>query len=693
MSKRVLQIDVSNSEYETDDEDLIKIILENEDIIEINFSTLIHESKHIRNKYKYPEALDTIQNEFDEIQKRYKISSECIKLFIQLIQQEKVSIPINHYKDFYILSEYFCIPRFTREFDKIIRNELFDDLDFMIQILLDLKTSENNNETKLTNKIVNILTNRVNECIENQKFNELPVSIIYQIIDESNKEDVNLNSLVDFILMSADNRFTLLKFVELHKLTEDKIEKIFHFINNQEEETKKTYLEHIPFNFLFIQQMKNKYDEMVKEMNQMKENYEQTKEELEQTKNNFNQTKEELDQCKKELKQSNEESNQLKKEIKQYAKTVLIGGYDKYNQFGENSNNKNKDGYPIISPPLITSFDHSSLLSYSVYGWHSVLVKNVGTMQGTGYNGDHRISASLPKTGINQFTEFSIKDGRGHQLSPISAVCCGGATLYMFSKSSGIGKQLVLCDCYINGGNPVFLDIGNQQPVALFGGYSHAASINNEGEIIFINRHSIRKSPESRIDAVPLPDNEKASSVACCEDSVIALSSSGRIFASPIDGNGNGNNTLKFSLISELANEEVISLSGTYKHILAVSKEGRVFGRGSNECGKLGLGKGKMGVSTFTEITSLLAYKIKSAYAGCGHSLFLTNEGKILSCGTNQYGQLLLSSGPGKDVYSPIETTITGGATFCIAGDCLSAVFIGSNPPPNTPNIRIQQHH
>ncbi|KAK8837309.1 hypothetical protein M9Y10_036740 [Tritrichomonas musculus] len=677
MSKSIFQIDVSNSEYEPEEEDLIKIILENDDIIYVNFSNLIHKSKYIREKYKYSEALNSIQDEIDEIKNRLKISPVSLKLFMQLIQQEKINIQIDHYKDFYILSEYFYIPKFTRELDNIGINELFNDLDNTIQILLDSKSVDNEFETKLTDKIEKILATQINECFEHPKFSELPVSSIYRIIERSSEENVDINLLVDFILKSSTTFFTLFKFVDFQRLTEDKIECLFNFINEQQEDTRKMYLDQFPSNFLFIQQMKHNYDQLLKETAQTKEEFRRAKEELERS-------QEELSKVKGELLQTRAESNRLKSEMKQYSKTVLIGGYDKYNQFGENPNNKNKNGYPIINPPLILSFDHSSHLSYSVYGWHSVLVTSGGSMQGTGYNGDNRISTSLPKTGINQFTDFSIKDGRGRQFAPVSAVCCGGATLYMFSNSSGINKQLVLCDCNINGGEPVFLDIGNQQPVALFGGFSNAAAITSDGRVIFINRQSVRKSPESRIDAVSLPDDEKASFVACCEESVVVLSSNGRVFSSSVAN-------LRFATVSELEDEEIICVSGTYKHFLAANKEGRVFGRGSNEFGKLGIGKGKMCLSSFTEISSLDGHKIRSAYAGCGHSLFVTRDGKILSCGTNQYGQLLLSSGPSKDVYSPTETTITGGATFCIAGDCLSAVFIGSVPPPNTPNMRILQ--
>ena len=40
-------------------------------------------------------------------------------------------------------------------------------------------------------------------------------------------------------------------------------------------------------------------------------------------------------------------------------------------------------------------------------------------------------------------------------------------------------------------------------------------------------------------------------------------------------------------------------------------------------------------------------------------------------------------------IYSPVETTIESGASFCIAGDWISAVFVGEELPPNMPNRRL----
>ena len=224
--------------------------------------------------------------------------------------------------------------------------------------------------------------------------------------------------------------------------------------------------------------------------------------------------------------------------------------------------------------------------------------------------------------------------------------------------------------------------------MSLFGGFSYAATFSDKGEIMFINHLAVRKSPKSRIAAVPLPDGEKASSVAFLDDLIVVLSTKDHVFSSSIELRSNA---VRFSPVSELMGFKIVWLSGSCEHCLAVSKESRVFGCGTNFSGQLGLGKEIDSVSLFTEICSLSGYEIRAAYAGRDHSLFETREGKIFACGSNGFGQLLLDSGPSEDkVYLPKETMIKGGATFCIAGSSLSLVFVGGDPPPNTPNMQAQ---
>lgn len=276
MSEPLIQINISNSNYNMD-EDLVEIRFRDENVIQINFVKLFAQSKYFRDKYKYSEAINYIQEEIEKIEEDLHISNEIIKFFFQLIQEEEVNIPLKHYNDFYKLSEYFCTQKITTKLDNISQKEILNDLNFTIQILLDSDTAKSSLETKLSSKIENFLVERVNDCFNNLKFNKLPMSTICRIFDKS-KEIVSHDLLVDFILKSATTRFILFKYVELHKMKDDKVKELIEFIEKQDEEKKKMYLEYIPFNLLFIKRIINKYDEVLKENNQLKEKEQKSKE-------------------------------------------------------------------------------------------------------------------------------------------------------------------------------------------------------------------------------------------------------------------------------------------------------------------------------------------------------------------------------------------------------------------------------
>ncbi|KAK8835762.1 hypothetical protein M9Y10_040582 [Tritrichomonas musculus] len=139
-----------------------------------------------------------------------------------------------------------------------------------------------------------------------------------------------------------------------------------------------------------------------------------------------------------------------------------------------------KFGKPVIFPPLNSSLDSSSLLSYSVYFDHTVLVTRGGSLLGIGDNNDGQISSSLMKTKISQFSEFSIKDSSlRYQLSAVLI-----ALFTCFQKSVAMEGSLSTA---IKGGDPVFLEIGDVEPISLFGGCFHAAAISDKDEDDFIN--------------------------------------------------------------------------------------------------------------------------------------------------------------------------------------------------------------
>ena len=92
MSKHLLQIDVSKYEHGyKPEEDLIKIRFQNEEYLQINFPRFYSQSKYIRDKYKYCEALDSIQSEIDDIDNKLHISDDSVKSFLKLFEEDKVN--------------------------------------------------------------------------------------------------------------------------------------------------------------------------------------------------------------------------------------------------------------------------------------------------------------------------------------------------------------------------------------------------------------------------------------------------------------------------------------------------------------------------------------------------------------------------------------------------------------------------
>lgn len=361
---------------------------------------------------------------------------------------------------------------------------------------------------------------------------------------------------------------------------------------------------------------------------------------------------------------------------------IKVGGTNKFSQLIEMSSVESSDEVTHITVPTELKIDVSKLLSFSVYCHHSVWVTLDFRGHTLGDNREGRVSATVPFEINKQEKEFCLEDAQGTPINIVSAVCGYYYTLYLVSRQDGF--HLAFVHRGHNESNAIILNLNGRHPVAIFGGWETAAAIGKEGEIFIITESSLNDTIKA-ITPYHLPDCEKAVSVACCSRKIIILGSKGRVFSSALTWNGS---LTEFDEIDELRSKNIVDISGTFKHVLAVSKEGKVFGSGENEYGKLGIGKDIPNTKKFVEITDLKD-KIIHVYAGNNHSLFQTTSGKIIACGKNNLGQLLLENGPSENVYSPIETSIKKDASFCIAGNCLSAVFVNADPPAYMPNKKI----
>eukprot|EP01084_Bolivina_argentea_P268875 456827_1 len=110
-------------------------------------------------------------------------------------------------------------------------------------------------------------------------------------------------------------------------------------------------------------------------------------------------------------------------------------------------------------------------------------------------------------------------------------------------------------------------------------------------------------------------------------------------------------------LIEALKDYEIIEVSGSYWHSALISKDGKLFTCGQNEqsdkcTGACGLGKDTDANILLPTIVDLNGLKAAKVCCGYSHTLILTTNGNVLSCGDGPHGAL----GHGmnnKNVYVP----------------------------------------
>ncbi|KAK8892053.1 hypothetical protein M9Y10_029275 [Tritrichomonas musculus] len=363
---------------------------------------------------------------------------------------------------------------------------------------------------------------------------------------------------------------------------------------------------------------------------------------------------------------------------------MYVAGNNAYNQLYFESNNTNKNNIPIVCPAIDVPLKTTDCLSFSVYSSHAVTIMKNEPSTTIGPNTGNQRANTKKKLG--KWLRINIGDD-DNNYTPISAVSGASYTLYLLKplqKNEPPSLAYFLENQEID--HPVFLDTDGYFPLALFGGCQTSAAITKEGAILMINS-SIFETESFTPKILNLPKNEKPIYVACLDKSLLILSSTGQVYTC------NNLNELQIVKVKELSKIKVVQISGTKKHAFAITEDGKVLGCGSNISGQIGLGNEIKTSPKFEEIPSFKNMQITSAYAGYQHSLFQNSQGAIFACGTNSNGELLLKSELKKDiVYTPLRTIIKEGASFCITGFGLSCVFVSCQPPCNIPNKIVKKY-
>ena len=150
---------------------------------------------------------------------------------------------------------------------------------------------------------------------------------------------------------------------------------------------------------------------------------------------------------------------------------------------------------------------------------------------------------------------------------------------------------------------------------------------------------------------VPLPEGTVVKQVICGDEISMILTDDGKVFTCGKNMDGQlGLQDRGFDAVWNTFIEVTSLPQGTVvkqmvaggEHTMILAENGTVFACGSNLFGQLGL-SGNYKLNTFNAIN--LGNKIvKQVAAGSGHTIILTEENTVFSCGNNKYGQLGLNN-------------------------------------------------
>lgn len=317
------------AEINEDEEDLILLKLKSNDV-KICYSQLCKYSQLIRSYYLNSDIKYQLSGNIQNFQTESNIKEENIIYFFQILQGEHLEITNDNYRDIFKLSEFFQVKSLLQNLDKYSEMH-FNDVNFMIHLLLNDSSSSNNFgdlNSEFSTKIQNLLINRIEECIQDKDFPKLPASIIYRMIDKSDRERIVSDDLFKLVDKSIEKLCILFQFLDLEKLSERNIQKLLNDFCKSQEETTKKYYQYLSINLPYVISLRNKNNELQNQINQMKKQFKarfsQKIEENLQLKSKIIGVEEENREINKKLNESELESRQLIQEKMNLIKEVQI---------------------------------------------------------------------------------------------------------------------------------------------------------------------------------------------------------------------------------------------------------------------------------------------------------------------------------------------------------------------------------
>uniref|UniRef100_A0A0K8SYD6 Putative E3 ubiquitin-protein ligase HERC4 n=1 Tax=Lygus hesperus TaxID=30085 RepID=A0A0K8SYD6_LYGHE len=185
-------------------------------------------------------------------------------------------------------------------------------------------------------------------------------------------------------------------------------------------------------------------------------------------------------------------------------------------------------------------------------------------------------------------------------------------------------------------------------------GKNHTLVVTRSGEVYSCGSNDYGQlghdKTRTKLQLVSGLEAAKVREVACGEFHSMALTVWGELFTWGCNNLGQlGHNTYsdnvgKPKTVKALATHTVVQIASGYKHCLALTNRGELHAWGSNENGQLGLGLRSNSVPIPTIVASLHGLPLSFISCGANHTFAISRSGAVYGWGKNMFGQLGLNS-------------------------------------------------
>ena len=314
-----------------------------------------------------------------------------------------------------------------------------------------------------------------------------------------------------------------------------------------------------------------------------------------------------------------------------------LGNTTSQNRFTQVTTNINNDVKQVACGGYGTFYGGNAAWYYHD---HAFIVKNDGSLWATGYNSTGQLGLN-DTTNRNTFTQVTTNIN-----NDVKQVICGGRYTFIIKNDGTVWA------CGYNGnGNLGLNDTNNRTTFTQV-----TTNINNDVKEIVCGGEQ----------AFILKNDGSLWATGWNQYGCLGL--------------GDATQRTTFTQVTTNINNDVKQIAHAGIHTLILKNDGTVWSCGANHSGQLGLGTNDYDHhNTFTQVTENINNDVKQIYCGgyihylsgmsaYDYSVILKNDGSLWSCGLNDSGQLGLGDTTNRNTFTQVTTNINNDVKQVICG-------------------------